>query len=157
MKILLVDDCEDALSLGRFTLRAEGYELDTAASGEAALEALDSSDFDMVLLDLLMPGLDGFGVLERMASQPRWRSIPVVVASASDELEHRTRALELGAVDYITKPYSAEELRARTGAVLRARTLQDELAQRDSELRATQSRFEAAASSSQDGDRKSVV
>lgn len=151
MKILLVDDCEDALSLGRFTLRAEGYELDTAASGEAALEALDSSDFDMVLLDLLMPGLDGFGVLERMASQPRWRSIPVVVASASDELEHRTRALELGAVDYITKPYSAEELRARTGAVLRARTLQDELAQRDSELRATQSRFEAAASSSQDG------
>jgi sigma-B regulation protein RsbU (phosphoserine phosphatase) len=126
--VLVVDDNED----NRYTLvrrlKREGYEdLTVAESGERALDLLAQRTIDLVLLDVMMPGLNGYQVLERMRNDRRTRDIPVIMISALDEIESVVRCIELGAEDYLSKPFNATLLRARIGASLEKKHLRDEL------------------------------
>lgn len=116
--ILVVDDNDDNRLLLSRQLAREGFSVSVAADGQAALDALRDSDFDLVLLDVLMPGLDGIEVLARMHEEPTLAEIPVIMTSAMDEIEGVARCIEQGAVDYLTKPFDPVLLHARIGATL---------------------------------------
>jgi CheY-like chemotaxis protein len=124
-RILVVDD--DFLNrLVLFTsLQEQGYEVAAAENGVQALKMLASEAFDVVLLDLIMPELDGFHVLERMKADSVQREIPVIVISALDEMESVLRCIEMGAADYLPKPFDAALLRARLNASLADKRLRD--------------------------------
>jgi len=111
-KILLVDDEADILEFLKYNLELEGYEIITALNGKEALEKL-TEDTDLVILDLMMPVLDGFEVIERMKKNPRFKDIPVIFLTAKNGEISEIKALELGAVDYIQKPISPKKLLAR--------------------------------------------
>jgi DNA-binding response OmpR family regulator len=96
-----------------------------AENGVQALEMLSSETFDIVLLDLMMPELDGFQVLERMKGDSAQREIPVIIISALDEMESILRCIEMGATDYLSKPFDAGLLRARLNASLAQKRLRD--------------------------------
>ena len=114
--VLAVDDEPRYLEIIRFNLEAAGYRVACAASGEEALEAFARDEPDLIVLDVMLPGLDGFGVL----SQVRERSgCPVIMLTAKGSEEDKVHGLRLGADDYVTKPFSAQELLARVEAVLR--------------------------------------
>ena len=111
--VLVVDDNRmNRLKMAR-ALKTGGYEVSEASGGQEAVEMLRSQVFDLVLLDLLMPELDGFHVLEQMKSDQLLSNIPVIVVSAVDEREDVEKCLALGAVDYIAKSFDAETLRKR--------------------------------------------
>ncbi len=117
--ILLVDDERDLLSLLDFNLRAAGFETALAATGEEALAHLRRRVPDMVLLDLMLPDLPGTEVCRRIKSDPRTRHVPVVMLTAKGDEVDRVVGFELGADDYVTKPFSVRELVLRVKAVLR--------------------------------------
>jgi adenylate cyclase len=126
--ILVVDDDAANRDLLARRLAREGYEVRTATDGEAALAALApgaSAAVDLVLLDVMMPGLDGYEVLRRMKADPPLRDIPVLMISALDEVQSVVRCIELGAEDYLPKPFDPVLLRARIGACLEKRRLRD--------------------------------
>jgi two-component system copper resistance phosphate regulon response regulator CusR len=119
MRVLVVDDSErllEALSTG---LKAQGMTVETAADGGEALAALEGTPFDVIVLDIVMPRVDGLQVLQQM----RARHLPgrVLVLSARDQVEDRVRALDLGADDYLVKPFAFDEVRARILALARRR------------------------------------
>src|SRR5229473_3178381 len=116
--ILVVDDGEDNRDMLARRLRRQGYEVQTAAGGRAALAALAGSPVDLVLLDVMMPDLDGYAVLERLKADPALRDIPVLMISALDELDSVVRCIQLGAEDYLGKPFDPVLLQARIGACL---------------------------------------
>ena len=118
-KILAVDDAKDTLLLLEFDLTAEGYEVVFAESGEQALQVLDSQSISMVLLDMYMPGLSGLETLKRIKSSSKMASVPVIMLSSSNDGNEIVAALELGADDYVTKPYLAKVLLARIRTSLR--------------------------------------
>ncbi len=123
-RILVVEDEEsfrDALS---YMLRREGFEVELAESGPGAIEAYERNGADLVLLDLMLPGLPGTEVFRALRSKG---SVPVIMLTAKDGEVDKVVGLELGADDYVTKPYSARELVARIRAVLRRRGEPDEL------------------------------
>jgi sigma-B regulation protein RsbU (phosphoserine phosphatase) len=126
--LLIVDDNEDnRYTLGR-RLQREGYaDVASATDGNQALDMLRSRPFDLVLLDVMMPGLSGHQVLERMRADDRLRHIPVIMISALDEAESVIRCIELGAEDYLAKPFDPTLLRARVGASLEKKRLRDEI------------------------------
>jgi len=147
--ILVVDDEFESRTLLTAMLTAEGYAVRTADSGELALAAIAARLPDMVLLDIRMPGIDGFEVCRRLHANPETREIPLVFLSASGELLERLEGFRLGAVDFITKPFQREELLARVRthielASLRAH-LEREVAERTAELRESEERFRAMA------------
>lgn len=115
-RILAVDDEPRYLRLIRFNLETVGYRVDGVGTGEAALESLAIDGFDLVILDIMLPGLDGFEVCERIREVS---SVPIIMLTAKDTTDDRVKGLRLGADDYITKPFSAQELLARVEAVLR--------------------------------------
>ena len=128
MSLLVVDDDE----MNRFTLARrltrDGFpNLAMAGNGVEALAAMRQDKFDLILLDIMMPELDGFGVLEGMKADPSLAGIPVIVISANDDTANFVRAIELGAVDYLTKPFDPVLLRARVRACLERRALQSQL------------------------------
>jgi phosphoserine phosphatase RsbU/P len=126
--LLVVDDNEDNRYTLSRRLTREGYtNLTTAADGQQALELLGARPFDLVLLDVMMPGLNGYEVLERMRAEARLRHIPVIMISAVDEIESVIRCIELGAEDYLSKPFNPTLLRARVGASLEKKRLRDEI------------------------------
>jgi class 3 adenylate cyclase len=128
--ILVVDDNEDNLYTLTQRLRREGYtSLTTASDGRRALELLRAQAFDLVLLDVMMPELNGYQVLEALKADERLRTIPVIMISAIDELESVIRCIELGAADYLPKPFNPTLLRARIGACLEKKRLHDQLAE----------------------------
>jgi two-component system KDP operon response regulator KdpE len=114
--VLVVDDEPQIRRALRLVLRANGYEVAEVASGEAALDALVLQPFDVMILDLLLPDLDGVEVCRRLRA---WSRLPVVVLSALGEEEVKVRALDEGADDYVTKPFSAPELLARMRSAVR--------------------------------------
>ena len=114
--ILVVDDTSDSLRVLAGTLAADGYSVQPADSGELALAALAHHVPELILLDIRMPGIDGFEVCRRLKAEPRTRNIPVVFLSALTEVEDRVEGLKLGAVDFISKPFRKEELLARARA-----------------------------------------
>jgi len=118
-KILVVDDEEDILELVRYNLSREGYKVICAATGEDGLKLSKSEKPDLIVLDLMLPGVDGLDVTRRLKGDDGTRKIPVVMLTAKGEESDIVTGLELGAEDYITKPFSAKVLVARVRAVLR--------------------------------------
>ena len=123
-RILVVDDNEDnRYTLSRQLKQVPEAEIATAADGALALADLAAAPADLVLLDLRMPGLDGFGVLEQMKADMALRDIPVIMVSANDDFESVLRCIKLGADDFVPKPVNAHLLRARVDAALNRRRL----------------------------------
>jgi two-component system response regulator RegX3 len=115
-RILLVEDEQSFSDPLSYLLRKEGYEVGVAESGPAALEEFDRAGADLVLLDLMLPGLSGTEVCRQLRSRS---SVPVIMLTAKDSEIDKVVGLEIGADDYVTKPYSSRELLARVRAVLR--------------------------------------
>jgi two-component system phosphate regulon response regulator PhoB len=120
--ILVVDDEEDILELVRYNLVKEGYRVTAVASGEEALKSARSARPDIILLDLMLPGVDGLEVCRLLKQDSKTRHVPIIMLSAKGEEADIVTGLELGAADYITKPFSPRVLVARLRAVLRRRT-----------------------------------
>jgi two-component system phosphate regulon response regulator PhoB len=118
-KILLVEDAEDILELVRYHLTKEGYQVSCAISGEEALNAVRQTAFDLILLDIMLPGLDGLEVCRRLRRDAATAYIPVIMLTAKSEETDMVVGLELGADDYVTKPFSPRVLTARIRAALR--------------------------------------
>jgi class 3 adenylate cyclase len=132
--ILVVDDNEDNRDMLARRLRRQGYEVPTASGGQAALDALGKSPVDLVLLDVMMPDLDGYAVLQRIKAEPALRDIPVLMISALDEMDSVVRCIQLGAEDYLGKPFDPVLLQARIGACLEKKRLHDQEARSRREL-----------------------
>jgi DNA-binding response OmpR family regulator len=124
-KLLVVDDDETNRKILSGRLEAEGHRVFVAENGRHALEMIDAQPFDLVLLDILMPAMDGYQVLQYLKSHQTLREIPVIVLSALDEIESAVRCIEMGAEDYLTKPFNPVLLRARIGACLEKKRLRD--------------------------------
>jgi two-component system, OmpR family, alkaline phosphatase synthesis response regulator PhoP len=122
-RILIVDDEEDILELLRFNLTREGYEVRCVATGEEALKAA-LEPTDLILLDLMLPGVNGLEVARYFRAEPRTRDVPIVMVTAKGEEADVVTGLELGADDYIAKPFSPRVLLARIRAVLRRKSTQ---------------------------------
>jgi len=133
-RILVVDDIEDNIKALSFDLLDDDYEVVTALSGHQALLEIENHPPDLILLDLLMPEMDGFEVCRRIQESPLRRDIPVIVVSALDDNESIVRALDIGAQDYITKPYYYPIIAARIRAVLRQKKERDLLLQLNTDL-----------------------
>jgi len=118
-KILVADDEEDILELLKFKLSREGYQVICAASGEEALSCVRLGTPDLIVLDLMLPGMDGIEVTRELKNDPDTENIPIVMLTAKGEEADIVTGLELGADDYITKPFSPRILIARVKAVLR--------------------------------------
>jgi adenylate cyclase len=132
--ILVVDDNEENRDMLARRLRRQGYEVLTAAGGRAALDVLAKTPVDLLLLDVMMPDLDGYAVLQQVKSNPALRDIPVLMISALDELDSVVRCIQLGAEDYLGKPFDAVLLQARVGACLEKKRLHDQEARHLREL-----------------------
>ena len=128
-RLLVVDDNEDNRYTLTQRLKRQGYsDVSAAANGREALDVLEKEKFDLVLLDVMMPELTGYEVLERINAHPRLRHLPVIMISAVDELESVVRCIKLGAEDYLPKPFNPVLLNARVGATLEKKRLRDETA-----------------------------
>ena len=117
--ILVVDDEPDLLELVRFNLDRAGFRVETAASGEEALDRLRRSTPDLMVLDLMLPDLSGEEICRRVRADPGQASLPVIMLTAKSEEVDRVVGFELGADDYVTKPFSPRELVLRVKALLR--------------------------------------
>lgn len=125
-RLLVVDDNKvNRLLLGR-GLESQGHKVAFAENGRQALELLHKSEFDLMLLDIQMPEMDGYQVLEKIAGDVTLRDIPVIVTSALEELDSVVRCIEMGAEDYLTKPVNPVLLKARIGAGLEKKRLRDQ-------------------------------
>ncbi|HEX2718739.1 MAG TPA: diguanylate cyclase [Gemmatimonadaceae bacterium] len=133
-RILIVDDHEDNVDLLRARLEAWGYETDSANDGDVALKAIESNPPDLVLLDVMMPTLDGTEVARRVKENRSLPFIPIIMQTALDATEHKVKGLNAGADDYITKPIEFSELGARVRSMLRIKRLQEEVERKSTEL-----------------------
>jgi two-component system phosphate regulon response regulator PhoB len=118
-RVLVVDDEEDILELISFNLGREGFQVTCAATGEEALKKAASVSPDIMLLDIMLPGIDGLEVARRLKADRSTQHIPIVMLTAKGEERDIVKGLELGAEDYITKPFSPKVVNARLRAVLR--------------------------------------
>jgi diguanylate cyclase (GGDEF)-like protein len=118
-RVLVADDDPDILTVVKVNLELDGFEVETAVDGEDALQKATSSPPNVIILDIMMPRMDGLTALHRLRSQASTASIPIILLTARGLPEDRVRGLELGADDYITKPFDITELAARVRAVLR--------------------------------------
>lgn len=119
--ILSVDDEPDVTEIIAFHLRKAGYEVQTAATGREALELIEERLPDLLLLDLMLPDVDGFGVCEILRRRADTATLPIVILSAWNEPDSRHLGLELGAIDFMTKPFSPRDLVERVNALLGGR------------------------------------
>src|SRR5436190_199090 len=133
-RILVVDDHEDNIELLRARLEAWGYEVDAAHDGAQALEIVHRAPPDLILLDVMMPSLDGNEVARRVKHDRALPFIPIIMQTALDSTENKVEGLEAGADDYITKPIEFAELKARLRSMLRIKRLQEELEERERQL-----------------------
>ena len=125
-RILLVEDEEKLARMVELELRYEGYAVDKAADGRTGLEMASSGKYDLILLDIMLPGEDGYNILKRLKSDTRTRDIPVIMVTAKEAEFDKVKGLEGGADDYITKPFGMMEFVARVKAVLRRCARQSE-------------------------------
>ncbi len=133
--LLVVDDIDDnRFALSRRLARQGYLNVTTAVDGRQALELLNSKSFDLVLLDIMMPTVNGYEVLAQMKASSSLRHIPVIMISAVDEIDSVIRCIELGAEDYLPKPFNPTLLRARVGACLERKRLHDQVTARTREL-----------------------
>src|SRR5438105_8064605 len=115
-KVLVVDDEEHILELARLYLSREGYQVDSVADGAQALARFNQGKPDLVVLDIMLPGLDGLSICKEIRKQSQ---VPIIILTARDEVTDKIVGLELGADDYVTKPFAPQELVARARALLR--------------------------------------
>jgi len=125
-KILIVDDEQDILELLNYNLGREGYQVFSVETGEQAYDLANTKAPDMIILDLMLPGIDGLEVCRRLKKNPQTEIIPIIMLTAKGEEADIITGLELGADDYVTKPFSPKELVARIRAVLRRKEPQDD-------------------------------
>lgn len=118
-RILAVDDEQDILELLSYNLSKEGFEVATAIDGEEALKKIRTKGFDLVLLDLMLPGMSGMEICRILRGSPETKILPIIMLTAKTEEVDRILGLEMGADDYMTKPFSPREVVARVRAVLR--------------------------------------
>jgi diguanylate cyclase (GGDEF)-like protein len=133
-RILIVDDHEDNVEVIRARLETRGYQIESAADGEEALERVRNSPPDLILLDVMMPRIDGMEVVRRIKSDESLPFIPVIMQTALDTVQHKVEGLDAGADDYVTKPINFAELEARVKSMLRIKMLQDELTRANQDL-----------------------
>ena len=126
-RILVVDDTPQNVKLLVDLLRAKGYAVASAADGASALEQLAAAPPDLVLLDVLMPGLSGYEVCAKLRADPRTALLPVILVTALDPQQERVKGIEAGADDFLSKPINQQELFARVTSLLRIKRLQDEV------------------------------
>ena len=117
-KILIVDDEEDVLELVRYNLDKNGYTVETAATGEEALAKVRTQTPDLMILDLMLPGVDGLEVCKQLKADPKTQNIPIIMLTAKGEEADIVTGLEMGADDYVTKPFSPKVLIARVRRTL---------------------------------------
>src|SRR5687767_8978589 len=123
-RILIVDDDPNTLEILRRWLQREGYTIVSADNGRACLDELNKEPVDVIVLDVMMPGMDGLQVCEHLRENAAWRSIPVMLLTAKDDIETRSRGMVLGVSEYLTKPVNKLELFARLQAQLHSRELE---------------------------------
>jgi sigma-B regulation protein RsbU (phosphoserine phosphatase) len=141
-RIFVVDDNDDNRYTLTLYLDLEGYtNIESAHDGEEAIERLKTESFDLVLLDVMMPKVDGYQVLDWIKDQPRLRGLPVIMISALNEINSVVRCIELGAVDYLLKPFNPVMLKARLGSTLEKKKLRDEI---DAHLARLEAELDAA-------------
>jgi len=121
-RIVLIEDEKDIVELVRYNFRKEGFEFSSFTSGKEGLEHLRRHPVDLVLLDIMLPDLDGFEICKRLRAEDRMKSLPIIFLTAKGEEIDRVLGLEIGADDYVVKPFSPRELVARVKAVLRRQT-----------------------------------
>ena len=126
-RVLIVDDIPTNIRLLEVRLTAEYFEVVTATSGQQALEICQTQDIDIVLLDVMMPEMDGFEVCRRLKADPRTHHVPVLMVTALDQPSDRVKGLEVGADDFLTKPVDDMQLMARVKSLIRLKSLTDEL------------------------------
>lgn len=121
-KVVLIEDERDIVELVRYNFRKEGFEVESFSRGEEGLQYLRRHPADLVLLDIMLPDRDGFEICRRLRAEERLKSLPVIFLTAKGEEIDRVLGLEIGADDYVVKPFSPRELVARAKAVLRRQT-----------------------------------
>jgi len=132
--ILIVDDTPENLTVLRQMLTEQGYRIRPALSGEIALKAIQTAPPDLILLDIMMPGMDGYEVSRKLKSDRRLQDIPILFISALDDITDKVKAFQAGGVDYITKPFQLEEVLARVETHLTLRTIQKRLQEQNIRL-----------------------
>jgi adenylate cyclase len=145
-RVLVVDDQPPNVRLLEALLAPRGYEVVTASSGEDALEVVAESGVDLVLLDIVMPGMDGYEVCRRIREDPDTAYLPVVMVTASGE-EQKVRSLEAGADDFLTKPIDTSELLARVASLARIKRYQDTIKRQAAELASWNQQLESRVQS----------
>jgi two-component system alkaline phosphatase synthesis response regulator PhoP len=118
-KILIVEDEKDILKMVEYNLKKDGYRTVSARDGEDAIEMAHSEHPDLILLDLMLPGIDGLEVCKQLKKESKTAGIPIIMVTAKTQESDKVVGLELGADDYVTKPFSVRELLARVKAVMR--------------------------------------
>jgi diguanylate cyclase (GGDEF)-like protein len=144
-RILVVDDHPDNIELLQVSLEAQGYIVESAADGQEALDCIYKAPPDLVLLDVMMPRIDGMEVARRIKNDPALPFIPIILQTALESTEDIVQGLDAGADDYITKPVNFRELGARVKSLLRIKTLQNDLAKRERQLSEVNERLLATA------------
>src|SRR5512140_556139 len=133
-RILIVDDTPANIQALAHVLKEKGYQLSVATNGKQALEVLARVQADLILLDVMMPEMDGFETCRRIKASEQWREIPIIFLTAKTEIADIVQGFELGAVDYVAKPFNAHELLARVNTHLTIDELRRNLATKNVEL-----------------------
>jgi DNA-binding response OmpR family regulator len=126
-KILVVDDNQDNLKVVSSLLKERGYKIALALDGYSALKVLENENIDLILLDIMMPGMDGFEVCRRLKENEKLKEIPIVFLTAVADTEDIVEGFRLGGVDYVTKPFRMEELLARVNTHIQLKITHDML------------------------------
>ena len=134
--VLVVDDQPQNVELLEAYLAPEGYKIVRAANGEEALGKLSGSQIDLVLLDVMMPGMDGFEVARRVRQEPTHRLLPIILVTALKETEDRVKGIEAGCDDFLSKPVDKTELLARVKSLLKVKDYNDLMSNYQGELEA---------------------
>ena len=127
LKILIVDDVDENIKLAANILKDNGYNISYARSGKEALDKISKIAFDLILLDIMMPEMDGYEVAEIIKQIKEYKDVPIIFVTAKDEIDDIVKGFSAGGVDYITKPYNSKELLARVGTHLELYTTKKEL------------------------------
>lgn len=133
INILVVDDNQENLKVVSNFLKEKGYKIALALDGQAALKVLDDNKIDLILLDIMMPEMDGFEVCKILKEKPETKEIPVIFLTAKIETGDIVKGFQIGGVDYITKPFKKEELYARVNNHIQLKLIKDMLKERTEE------------------------
>ncbi len=157
LKILVVDDLPENVELIRRYLESNLYQVRTAANAKEALGQIRRELFDLILLDIVMPGMSGIDLCRVLKTHERTRHIPIILVTAVTQVKDKIRGFEAGAEDYISKPFSGAELLARVKSVLRIKTLHDEMRLANEKLRETLAQLKDAQSQLVKNEKVSVI